>query len=133
LSDLAEPGLIVAFRQRGSGTQVLLEHELRRAGLGSSDLHNDERTYTTHLAVAGAVAAGSADAGLGILGAARAYGLEFLPVTTERFELAVPGSLVEAPAMQGLLHILMDQDFLRTVSELGGYDVSQTGQRRWVT
>jgi putative molybdopterin biosynthesis protein len=132
LADLVRPDVAVALRQRGSGTQVLLEHELRRAGLGSTAPRAGQRVYGTHVAVAGAVAEGGADVGLGIRGAARAFGLEFLPIATERYELALPERLLDQPAVSAVLATLDDEDFKRTVQELGGYDVAETGRRRLV-
>ncbi|MBA2451204.1 MAG: GntR family transcriptional regulator [Chloroflexi bacterium] len=131
-ADLARPDVAVAARQRGSGTQVLLEHELRRIGITLEAVRTGDRAYATHLAVAGAVAEGGADVGLGIRGAARAYGLDFIPIATERYELAIPERLLDQPSVQAVLATLVDDDFRRTVHELGGYDVAETGRRRMV-
>jgi putative molybdopterin biosynthesis protein len=132
LADLTRPDVVVALRQKGSGTRVLLEHELRRAGLSPGSLRTGDRAYATHVALAGAVAEGGADVGPGILGAARAYGLEFIPLTTERYELAVPERRLDQPGVRALLAVLAEDDFLETVRELGGYDLSETGRRRLV-
>jgi molybdate-binding protein/DNA-binding transcriptional regulator YhcF (GntR family) len=132
VADLARPELTVAVRQRGSGTQVLLEHELRARGIDPSTLRDSNRVYGTHVAVAGTVAEGGADVGLGIRSAARVYGLDFVAVATERYELAIPERLVDEPGLQSILATLEEDDFRRTVRELGGYDVSETGRRRLV-
>ena len=68
---------------------MLFDASLAGAGIDPSSLRGYEHEEATHLAVAGAVAAGVADAGLGILAAARAYGLDFVPVARERYELAM--------------------------------------------
>ena len=129
-ADLARPDVAVAARQRGSGTQVLLEHELRRIGITLASVRTGARAYATHLAVAGAVAEGGSDVGLGIRGAARAYGLDFVPIATERYELAIPERLLDQPSVQAILATLVDDAFRRSVHELGGYDVSEAGRRR---
>jgi molybdate-binding protein/DNA-binding transcriptional regulator YhcF (GntR family) len=131
-ADLARPDVAFAARQRGSGTRVLLEHELRRAGIAPAAPRTGDRVYGTHLAVAGAVAEGGADVGLGIRGAARAYDLEFVPIATERYELAIPERLLDQPSVRAVLATLADDDFRRTVAELGGYDTSETGRRRLI-
>jgi putative molybdopterin biosynthesis protein len=82
--------------------------------------------------MAGAVAEGGADAGLGIRGAARAYGLDFIPLATERYELAIPEHLLDQPGPRAILSVLAEDDFKRTVHELAGYDVSEAGRRRLV-
>lgn len=132
VADLLRPGVSFAGRQRGSGTQVLLEFGLRRAGLDPAALQTDGRVYRTHSAVAGAVAEGGATAGLGIRAAARAFGLDFVPVATERYELAIPERLIEQPGPRAVLATLEEDGFQRTVRELGGYDIAQAGQRRRV-
>ena len=82
--------------------------------------------------MASAVAEGGADVGLGIRGAARAYSLDFIPIATERYELAIPERLLDQPGPRALLATLDEDDFRRTVHELGGYDVTETGRRRLV-
>lgn len=124
LADL--PGLRYVNRQRGAGTRVLLDHELQRAGLDPGAIAGYEREEPTHLAVAAAVAAGRADAGLGVLAAARAFGLGFVPVAREPFDLVMrPGE----PAVAPLLALLADDDFRAQVEALGGYATTDTGKR----
>jgi putative molybdopterin biosynthesis protein len=82
--------------------------------------------------VAGAVAAGTADAGLGILAAARAYGLDFVPVARERYELALRPATAARPAVQRLLETLRSADFRAVVTALGGYDTAESGAVRSV-
>ena len=90
-------------RQRGAGTRVLLDSELRRHGLAPGDVNGYAREEHTHLAVAAAVASGRADCGLGILAAARAFGLDFVPVTTEPYDLVVGAGLLDDPLLAPLL------------------------------
>jgi putative molybdopterin biosynthesis protein len=113
-------------RQRGAGTRVLLDHELARRGLEPGAIDGYEREEPTHLAVAAAVAAGRADAGLGVLAAARAFGLDFVPVAHEPFDLVMaPGE----PAVAPLLALIADDGFKAQVEALGGYSVAETGRR----
>ena len=113
-------------RQRGAGTRVLLDHELERRGIAVGAVDGYEREEPTHLAVAAAVAAGRADAGLGVMAAARAFGLGFVPVAREPFDLVMaPGE----PAVAPLLALLADADFRAQVMALGGYSVDETGRR----
>ena len=81
------------------------------------------------MGVASAVATGVADTGMGILSAAIALGLEFIPVARERYDLIIRGEYIETPFIQSLLHIISsDSDFREAVLALGGYDVSETGK-----
>lgn len=132
IGDLARPGIVLANRQRGSGTRVLLDFLLRRAGLDGARIAGYERAYPTHMAVAAAVAQGEADVGLGIAAAATAYGLAFVPIVDEPYELVVPLALRERPDVRALLAALRSTAFRRLVAALGGYDVSATGEERVV-
>ena len=89
IDDLARPGVRYVNRQRGAGTRVLLDHELGRRDIAPDAITGYEREEHTHLAVAAAVAAGRADAGLGVMAAARAFGLDFVPVTREPYDLVL--------------------------------------------
>jgi putative molybdopterin biosynthesis protein len=105
---------------------VLLDHELGRRGIEPAAVDGYEREEPTHLAVAAAVAAGRADAGLGVMAAARAFGLDFIPVAREPFDLVMaPGE----PAVGPLLALLGDDGFKREVEALGGYATEETGRR----
>jgi putative molybdopterin biosynthesis protein len=124
LDDL--PRLHYVNRQRGAGTRVLLDHELDRRGIEPAAVDGYEREEPTHLAVAAAVAAGRADAGLGVMAAARAFGLDFVPVAREPFDLVMaPGE----PAVAPLLALLDDAGFKAHVEALGGYRTEETGRR----
>jgi molybdate-binding protein/DNA-binding transcriptional regulator YhcF (GntR family) len=130
IPDLGRPDVTIVNRHRGSGTRVLLDDALVRAKIDPSTLRGYDREEATHLAVAGAVAAVSADAGLGILAAARAYGLDFVPVARERYELALRPATAARPAMQKLLETLRSVDFRAVVTALGGYDTAESGAVR---
>lgn len=126
--DLADPSISFVNRQWGSGTRVLLDHKLREAGILPEQVHGYEREEKTHLAVAAAVAGGSADAGLGILSAARALELDFIPLAHEQYDLAIPRQHYESALLAPVLEAVRSSSFRRVVEEMGGYDVSTTGQ-----
>src|SRR5665811_2188471 len=89
-------------------------------------------TAPTHMAVAAAVAEGRADAGLGLVAAARAYGLGFVPLARERYDLVVPEAARDCAQVSLLLGIMARSEFRAMVEELGGYDTSHTGEERMV-
>jgi len=120
------PAVTVALRQAGSGTRLLLDRALADAGVRLSP--EQHPVLSTHAEVAAAIAEGSVDAGLGILAAARTYGLDFLPLAWERYELVIPTELVDQPATAGLLKTLRSWDFKEVMDGLGGYDTSETGR-----
>jgi putative molybdopterin biosynthesis protein len=127
LEALARPGIRFINRQAGSGTRVLLDYHLRRDGIDWQQIDGYEREEYTHMAVAAAVMSGTADAGLAILAAARALGLDFLPVATERYDLVIPERFWSQDGMQRLLEIIRSEEFRAAVHGLGGYDASASG------
>jgi len=128
IQDLARKGLRFINRQRGAGTRLLLDHQLGQQGISPEEIEGYEREEFTHMAVAAAVASGSADTGLGIYAAAQALGLDFIPVAQERYDLAIPGEFWESPLVTGILELLSEPVFEEEVTALGGYDLSRTGE-----
>ena len=128
LQDLAARPFI--NRQRGSGTRMLLDYELKKAGIDPSGIPGYEREVTTHIAVALAVKSGEAEAGMCVYSAAKALGLPFVPVAQERYELAVRREHAEDPRLVGLIEAIRSPEFKEILERLGGYDTSETGRLR---
>ena len=127
LEDLRRPDIRIINRQKGSGTRVLLDLKLRQQGIMPSEVKGYERESDTHLAVAGGIARGEADAGLGIEAAARASNLDFLPLFREKYDLVIPAKKYSDKLLKPLLKIIASEEFRKVVTEVGGYDTSQTG------
>jgi putative molybdopterin biosynthesis protein len=129
IEDLARPGVRYINRQRGAGTRVLLDHELGQRGISPGAVDGYSREEPTHLAVAAAIAAGRGDAGLGILAAAHAFGLGFVPVTREPYDLVVTAEAMDSPLLAPLWALLHSDRFQQSVEELGGYTTKEMGRR----
>ena len=129
VDDLVRPGLRYVNRQRGAGTRVLLDHELARRGIEPSAVHGCAREEHTHLAVAAAVAAGRADCGLGVLAAARAFELDFVPVANEPYDLVLARESADDELLAPLWELLGTQAFQESVEALGGYETGEMGRR----
>lgn len=128
--DAARPDVSLVNRQRGAGTRVLLDYELRKRDIAPADVHGYEREEYTHLAVAAAVASGTATMGLGIRAAARALDLDFVPLAHEQYDLVIPTAHYDSALLQPLLALLQDAAFRDAVAALQGYDVNPMGQVR---
>ncbi|MFN8468094.1 MAG: molybdopterin biosynthesis protein [Caldilineaceae bacterium] len=128
LEDLLRGDVVFVNRQRGAGTRVLLDYKLKQRQINPRHIQGYDRQEYTHLAVAAAVASGAADCGLGILAAARALGLDFVPLFDERYDLVIPTCYYESQLLQPLLSLIRDPDFARSVEALGGYGTSQMGK-----
>ncbi|UGS34763.1 molybdopterin biosynthesis protein [Capillimicrobium parvum] len=129
IEDLTRPGVRYVNRQRGAGTRVLLDHELCRRGIAPESLSGYTREEHTHLAVAAAIAADRVDAGLGVLAAARAFGLDFVPVTREPYDLVLAAETLDDPITAPLWPLLADPTFRSAVEALGGYGTEDMGRR----
>jgi putative molybdopterin biosynthesis protein len=129
LQDLTRAGVRYVNRQRGSGTRVLLDCELSLRSIDPESISGYVREELTHLAVAAAIAAGRADTGLGIMAAARAFGLDFVPVTREPYDLVVAADTMESPLLAPLWALLRSDRFQAAVEELGGYSAKEMGRR----
>jgi putative molybdopterin biosynthesis protein len=115
-------------RQKGSGTRILLDHILKTQGLDPRRVQGYETEEFTHMAVASTVASGRADAGMGILPAAVALGLEFIPIGTERYDLIIPAAYFKNEKIQRVIETIRLKEFKEQVLRMGGYDVSKTGE-----
>ncbi len=127
LEDLARPEVTFINRQGGSGTRVLLDFHLQRLGMDHANIRGYDREEYTHMAVAVAVLSGAAGAGMGILAAAQAMGLEFIPIASERYDLVIPKAFFHTEGIQLLLHVIRSEEFRQAVRSMGGYDPSQSG------
>ncbi len=128
--DLFRGGISYVNRQKGSGTRVLFDYLCRENGLDGKSVYGYEREELTHTAVAAQIASGSADAGLGIYSAAQMYGLDFIPVCTEQYDLLIPDHAWDTPTVQELLRILQSEKFKARLTEMGGYTIDKPGTVR---
>ncbi|MBD5553717.1 MAG: molybdopterin biosynthesis protein [Desulfovibrio sp.] len=127
-ADLTRDDARFINRQKGSGTRVLLDWELKRSGIDATKINGYRDEEYTHMNVAQAVLSGRADAGLGVRAAANALGLDFVPVGFEQYDLVIPLKYMGDERMQALLAIIRSQEFKTAVNGLGGYDTGRTGE-----
>lgn len=132
VSDLAQPGLRFVNRQPGSGTRVWLDAALQRRGIDPRRISGYEQVKYTHTEVARAIAEQEADAGFGLQTAALAFGLDFIPLVDERYDLVLPEACLKAPAAENLAAWLQTGAAHKVIAELGGYDTRETGRLTWV-
>lgn len=127
LDDLTKENISFVNRQKGSGTRVLLDYLLKKKNINPSNIRGYFREEFTHLMVASTVTEENVDAGLGILSAAKAFNLDFIPVAKERYDMIMPKEYYSDWRTQRLLDIIGSNKFKRRVMELGGYDLSRSG------
>jgi len=131
VSDLVDQKANFINRQRGAGTRILFDYLLGKEGVDPSSIQGYHREEYNHLAVAAAVQAGTADAGLGILAAAHLYGLHFVPLAWEKYQLVIPRNYLAHPGISRLLDTVATPEFKDQVEKMGGYDMSDRGKIVW--
>ncbi|SHI61790.1 helix-turn-helix transcriptional regulator [Propionispora hippei] len=126
--DLARTGIRFVNREHGAGARVLLDEQLRLAGIEHAAITGYSHEELSHLAVASCVGRGEADVGLGIEKAAlQVLTVDFIPLKKERYDLVIRKEDMAKPQFQTLLSILRSKSFHNELAGMGGYDISQTG------
>ncbi len=128
VADLAREGVRFLNRQPGAGTRLLLDLLLQRDGVVPAQVRGYGSEEHTHAAVAALVAGDEADAGLGIEAAARRFGLDFVPIASEDYLLALRRERLRDPAMLALRAQLGSPAFRAAVEAMGGYDARESGE-----
>lgn len=131
LSDIGDVARLQARfvnRTKGTGTRLLLDELLAKARLDPIDLPGFDREERSHSAVAQAVASGEADVGLGTEYAARSQGLDFVPLTQERYLLVCLKTALETPPVQRLLSLLQSPIWQAHLNQLPGYASDHSGE-----
>ncbi len=129
VADLAREDIVFVNRQKGAGTRVLLDYHLEHEGITPDRVQGYRHEEYTHMAVAVDVLSGKADTGLGILAAARALDLDFVPLAEERYDLLVNRDAMDHPGVERLLAIMETEAFRKRVEGMGGYSTRETGKR----
>ena len=128
IGDLARPKVRFINRQAGSGTRLYLDQALSRLKIDAHKLNGYETSVLTHLDVAMRVLRGEADAGLATLASARMLGLDFVPLTRERFDAVIARERFFSPEIQTLLSIVGSSEFRCRLAAMGGYDGAESGR-----
>jgi putative molybdopterin biosynthesis protein len=128
LADAARCGLRLVNRERGAEARRVLDREAAGLGIIPDTLPGYDTKVTGHLQVAAAITAGLADTGVASEPAALAYGLAFLPLAAERFDLVIPARQAGSREVQALRRVLASPWLLGQLDSLPGYDPSRCGE-----
>jgi molybdate-binding protein len=130
VADLPRSGVRFVNRERGSGTRLWLDRALQQAGIRPEDIHGYAKELGTHLQVAQAVFRRRADVGLGLASVARQFGLDFVPLFEEPYDLVLPQERLGQPSYQSLFDLLCSGGFRRFLTDLTGYNAGLSGASR---
>ena len=129
VADLGKPGLRIVNRPLGTGTRLLLDRELNKAGVKGEKIEGYTHEVQRHLDVGLEVLSNRADAGPGIRPVAALLNLGFIPLRWERFDLMAAKERFFDEGVQRFLGILHEPKFHRVVKDgLEGYDLSLSGK-----
>ncbi len=127
IADLAQPGVRIVNRPVGTGTRLLLDYEIAKSVVSSSDIDGYQTEVSRHLDVGLAILAGQADAGPAIRPVAGLLDLDFLPLRWERFDLLIAREHFFDQGVQQFLGLLHDPAFRKLADSFVGYDLSLCG------
>ncbi len=131
ITDLARPAVKIVNRESGSGARRLLDRELEAAGIQRAKVKGYGDEVFSHLEVASRVKAGMVNTGIGVQAAASIFGLDFIPLQRERYDLVIPRAHYETlPGLKTLLDTIVSKPFRDEIEALGGYDTRATGEVR---
>jgi molybdate-binding protein/DNA-binding XRE family transcriptional regulator len=129
VEDLARPDVTIVNREKGAGSRMLLDSHLKRLGIEGRKVKGYDVTAPGHLPAAWQVQSGAVDCCIATRAAARIFGLGFIPLVSERYDLAIRRQHMDLPGIQTLLDTLSRSGFRRELESLGGYDAKGAGQR----
>lgn len=130
LGDLCRPTIHLINRNNGSGTRLWLDRELKRLGLSPQDINGYDQCVSTHEEAAVHVATGQADVAIGLEAAAQPYGLDFIPLFEERYDLVFPHP--QEANLKPLLDYLQSLEFRQQIRALAGYNAEHSGEQKFI-
>jgi molybdate-binding protein len=129
VEDLARRDVAIVNREKGAGSRALLDSYLKRLKIDSKNVRGYDRISPGHLPAAWQVQSGQADCCIATRAAARVFGLGFIPLVSERYDLAIRRQHLDMPGIQAVLDTLSRSNYRRELESLGGYDTRAAGQR----
>jgi molybdate-binding protein/DNA-binding XRE family transcriptional regulator len=129
VEDFTRKDISIVNREEGAGSRRLLDSELRRLKIEPGKISGYGNSASGHLAAAWQVRTGTADACIATRAAARVFGLAFIPLVSERYDLAMHRRHLDLPSMQAFLDTLSRSSFRRELESTGGYDANVAGRR----
>jgi len=128
VADLARKNVRMINREKGAGSRELLDRQLKDAGVSTNRVAGYQRIAHGHLPAALAVSMGEADCCIATRSAANAFGLGFIPLATERYDLVIARQFAKLPAMETLLDVLNRSAIRRKLELLAGYETRHSGE-----
>jgi molybdate-binding protein/DNA-binding XRE family transcriptional regulator len=129
VEDFARRDVTMVNREAGAGSRKLLDSHLKRLQIAPDNVRGYQAEAAGHLPAAWRVQTGEADCCIATGAAARLFGLGFVPLVSERYDLAIRRQHLDLPGIRALLDVLSRSQFRRELDSLGGYDTRAAGER----
>ena len=126
--DLARKEVKFINRQKGAGTRVLLDYYLKKLRISHSEIKGYEKEVYTHLEVGIAILSKEADVGIATIAVSKFFGLSFIPITTENFDMVLDQSTFFEKGVQAFVEVLNSDEFRKRITKLGNYDFKSSGK-----
>ena len=126
--DLTRKGIRFLNRQKGAGTRVLLDHHLKKLKISSSRISGYEKEVYTHFEVGLSILSKEVDVGIATIAVSKLFGLSFIPITRERFDMILDKATFFDKGVQAFMEILSSSEFRSKVERLGSYDFKHSGK-----
>jgi excisionase family DNA binding protein len=126
--DLTKKGVRFLNRQKGSGTRLLIDQRLKDFGISSSKIGGYSNEVNTHLEVGLPILGKTADVGIATMATSKFLGLDFIPITKERFDMILSRETFFNKGVQALIKLIHSEEFRQKVEKIGGYDLKDSGR-----
>ncbi len=129
VDDIGKRGIQVINREAGSGARLFLDSLLKTSGIDEKKVKGYDLEVGSHLEVARLIRDGMGDVGIGVEAAARQYGLEFIPLREEHYDLILRQDVLAShPMIHQLFDTIVSRPFRQELHALGGYDLAEIGK-----
>jgi putative molybdopterin biosynthesis protein len=126
--DLSRKDVRFINRQKGAGTRVLLDYYLKKLRIKSSEIKGYENEVYTHLEVGISILSKEADVGIATVAVSKFFGLSFIPITTESFDMILDQATFFEKGVQTMVEVLNSDEFRKRINKLGNYDFKNSGK-----
>jgi len=126
--DLTKKGVRFLNRQKGSGTRLLIDQRLKDLGISSSKIGGYSNEVNTHLEVGLSILGKTTDVGIATMATSKFLGLDFIPITKERFDMILSRETFFNKGVQALIKLIHSEEFRQKIEKIGGYDLKDSGR-----
>lgn len=127
--DLRRSDITIINREKGSGTRVLLDEQLRKLGINPLNINGYDKECFSHLSIASAVSRGDADIGIGNEKTGlQVSDIDFIPLHQEKYDLIIKKEDIDKPNFQAVLDVINSEEYKLELQGIGGYELTDIGK-----